>query len=149
MDPESEEGTDVREPDAKGRSADSGRERGPRTLRNRIEHQEKFIAGLGFQLEQLKRSPVEQQIHAALRAQTITDVESSNAHQIRAHIKAIETQKKEIQARNQVLADVKALYNATRTPLERYNAELTKLDSLLEQGGNLSWSPLFPGWYWQ
>ena len=100
----------------------------------RIEHKEKFIAGLGFQLEQLKRSPVEQQIHAALRAQNVTDVESSNAHQIRAHIEAIETQKKEIQARNQVLADVKALYNATRTPLERYNDELTKLDALLKQG---------------
>ena len=102
-----------------------------------IENQEKFIAGLGFQREQLTRSPVEQQVHAALRAQTITDVESSNAHQIRAHIKAIETQKKEIQARNQVLADVKALYNATRTPLERYNAELTQYKELLE-GGNIN-----------
>ena len=103
----------------------------------RIEHQEKFIAGLGFQLEQLKRSPVEQQIHAALRAQNVTDVESSNAHQIRANIKAIETQKKEIQARNQALADVKALYNATRTPLERYNDELTQYKELLE-GGNIN-----------
>ena len=136
VDPESEEGQTfanlMRKVDRRTRE-----EREVLARQKRIEHQEKFIAGLGFQLEQLKRSPVEQQIHAALRAQTITDVESSNAHQIRAHIKAIETQKKEIQARNQVLADVKALYNATRTPLERYNAELTQYKELLE-GGNIN-----------
>ena len=97
----------------------------------------------------MKRTPLKQQVHAAFRAQNITDVESPNAHQIRTNIKAIETQKKEIQARHQALADVAALHNATRTPLEHYNVELTKLDTLLEQGGNLSWSPLFPGWYWQ
>ena len=119
------------------------------TRLKQIENQEKFIAGLVFQREQLKRTPLKQQVHAAFRAQNITDVESPNAHQIRTNIKAIETQKKEIQARHQALADVAALHNATRTPLEHYNVELTKLDTLLEQGGNLSWSPLFPGWYWQ
>ena len=133
FDPESEEGQTLanrlREIDRRTREEEDIEAR----LTQR-QNQEKFIAGLGFQLEQLKRSPVEQQIHAALRAQNVTDVESSNAHQIRANIEAIETQKKEIQARNQVLADVKALYNATRTPLERYNAELTKLDALLKQG---------------
>ena len=133
LDPESEEGQTfanlMRKVDRR-----TIEEREVLARQKRIEHKEKFIAGLGFQLEQLKRSPVEQQIHAALRAQNVTDVESSNAHQIRANIEAIETQKKEIQARNQVLADVKALYNATRTPLERYNDELTKLDALLKQG---------------
>ena len=100
-----------------------------------LEGQEKFIAGLVFQQEQLTRSPLKQQVHAAFRAQNVTDVESPNAQKIRANIGAIETQKKEIQARNQALADVKALYNATRTPLERYNDELTKLDTLFEQAG--------------
>ena len=136
VDPESEEGQTfanlMRKVDRRTRE-----EKEVLARQKRIEHQEKFIAGLGFQQEQLTRSPLKQQIHAALRAQTITDVESSNAHQIRAHIKAIETQKKEIQARNQVLADVKALYNATRTPLERYNAELTQYKELLE-GGNIN-----------
>ena len=80
-----------------------------------------------FQREQLKRTPLKQQVHAAFRAQNITDVESPNAHQIRTNIKAIETQRKEIQARHQALADVAALHNATRTPLEHYNVELTKL----------------------
>ena len=134
LDPESEEGQTfanlMRKVDRR-----TMEEREVLARQKRIEHKEKFIAGLGFQLEQLKRSPVEQQIHAALRAQNVTDVESSNAHQIRANIEAIEAQRKEIQARNQVLADVKALYNATRTPLERYNDELTKLDALLKQEG--------------
>ena len=100
-----------------------------------LEGQEKFIAGLVFQREQLKRTPVEQQVHAAFRAQTITDVESPNAHQIRANIEALREQQEAIRTRNQALADTAALYNATRTPLERYNAELTKLDTLFEQAG--------------
>ena len=33
--------------------------------RKQLEGQEKFIAGLVFQREQLKRTPVEQQVHAA------------------------------------------------------------------------------------